>query len=266
MTETEPKTATGLPAASSFSERLFHGALRLAQVLALLTVLLGLIVLAGWALHIEALKSVFPGYINMKANTALCLVFSGASLLIGYLIRRRTWTRTCSVSLALVAAFIAAATLLEYLTNRSFGMDQLFIADSLDSPFTPNPGRMAPNTALAFLLFDAALLCLYRGRRGILLAHCFTLLGLFITLLASIGYLFNAQILNSFDSLTRMAIHTTVGFWMLGIAILCSRPKKGFLAAILANTSSGLIVRNLIAPSIVAPLVFGSAMFVAASV
>jgi signal transduction histidine kinase/CheY-like chemotaxis protein len=116
---------------------------------------------------------------------------------------------------------------------------------------------MGPNTALVFLLLNFSLLVFYRARRGVLLAQYLTLFSLFITLLASVGYLFHSQVFITFFSLTHMALHTAAGFWMLGIAILCSRPKKGFMAAILADSSGGLIARNLIAPSIAAPLLFG---------
>src|SRR5580658_937463 len=43
-------------------------------------VVLGCLVLCGWAFHIEILKTVLPGLVTMKANTALGIAFSGASL------------------------------------------------------------------------------------------------------------------------------------------------------------------------------------------
>jgi signal transduction histidine kinase/CheY-like chemotaxis protein len=257
MTETDNKTAPELPATSSFSDHLYQASLRSAQVLAVLTILLGVAVLFGWFFDIETLKSILPGYVSMKANTALCFVFSGASLVIGYLIPSRTWTKNCSTGLALAVIVITGATLVEYLTGHSLGLDELFISDSPNAPFTSNPGRMGPNTALAFLLLNASLILLFRGPREVLVAHCLTLLALFIALLATIGYLFKAQVFITFFSLTGMALHTTAGFWMLGLAILCARPKKGFMAAMLADSSGGLIARNLIAPSIIAPLLLG---------
>ena len=89
-------------------------------------------------------------------------------------------------------------------------------------------------------------------------AHTLTLLGLFIALLALIGYLFDAQVFVTMLAQTRVAIHTVLGFWMLGISILCARPKKGLMAAVLSDRpAGGLIARRLIAPAIFTPLFFG---------
>src|ERR1700689_1524319 len=112
MTEPDNRTATEPPVAFSFSVRSFHAALRLAQILGMLTILLGLSVLAGWALHIESLKTVLPGYVSMKANTALCFALSGTALLVGYLSRPRAWKKTCSLILALLVVLIGGAPLI----------------------------------------------------------------------------------------------------------------------------------------------------------
>src|SRR5436305_1838738 len=79
----------------------------------------GILVLIGWALDIQALTSIHPGWASMKANTALGFVFAGLSL---YLLHRPAaggrgvlMGRAC----ALAAALIGAATLAEYV----FGLD-----------------------------------------------------------------------------------------------------------------------------------------------
>jgi len=257
MTELDNRTATDQPVAFRFSVPSFHAALRLAQILGVLTILLGLAVLAGWALHIESLKSVLPGYVSMAPNSALCFVLSGATLLIGYLSRPRAWKKHCSVFLALLVVLIAGATLSEYVARQSLGLDQWLFADSVISPGTHYPGRMAPNTAFAFLLLGSALILLSRGPRGALAAQVLALAGIFVALLALTGYLFNAQVFVSFFSLTGMALPTIAGFWLLGLAILCARPKKGLMAAIVANSPGGLVARHLIGPAIFTPLLFG---------
>ncbi|MCE0522924.1 MAG: ATP-binding protein [Methylacidiphilales bacterium] len=260
MNETDNRTVIEQPASFNFSVRSFHAALRLAQFAGTITILIGLIVLLGWIFHIEDLKSVFPGYVSMKANTALCFVLSGTSLVIGYLTRPRSWKKTCSSLLALAVILIAATTLIEYISHLSLSLDELLFSDR-GAAYTSSPGRMAPNTAIAFLLCGAALILLARGPRGAMVAHLLTLAGLFIALLALIGYLFDAGVFVSIFSETRMALHTMAAFWLLGLGILCARPKKGLMTAMLANNPGGLIARKLIVPSVVMPLFFGFIVF-----
>ena len=257
MSEPDNPTPPMLPVAFGFSVRSFHTALRAAQVMGMLTTLLGVVVLLGWECGSQRLESIFPGYVSMKANTALCFVLSGLSLLLGYLMRPRAWKKNCSLAMAFLVVVIGGMTLLEYVVNSSLGLDQVFFSDNPSSVLTGNPGRMAPNTALAFVFCGFALILLVRGPRGALAAHTLTLVSLFIALLAMIGYLFNAQELFTLYSLTGMAIHTIAGFGLLGLGILFARPKKGFMAAVLALNSGGLIARRLIAPAIFAPILLG---------
>jgi len=261
MIEPEILSPSPVKQPHTFSHYSFHAAIHLARILGILTILLGLVVLAGWALQIEVLKSVIPGFVSMKTNTAVCFVLTGATLLIGYLSRPRAWKRTWSSLLALLVILIAGLTLVEYLTGLSLGLDQLLFQESPLAPDTSSPNRMAPNTACNFLLHATALMLLARGRRGALAAQVLSLVGLFIALLALIGYLFDAQVFTSILSQTRMALHTIAGFGMIGLATLCARPNKGLMAHVLADSPGGLLARRLIGPAIVAPLFLGWVTF-----
>jgi signal transduction histidine kinase/CheY-like chemotaxis protein len=248
MTESEIRSRIDPPDARREKAGSLHWAFRLAQVMGTLTIVLGLVVLLGWKCQNKSLESVFPGFVSMKPNTALCFSLSGLSLLLGYLTRPRGSKRHISQALALVVVVIGAATILEYLSGRSLGLDEMIFPDDPNAPYTSNPGRMAPNTALGFLLCGLALLFLRRGSRGAVAAHICALTSLFIALLALVGYLFHAQAFVTIFSMTGMAIHTVAGFGLLGSAILCARPKKGMMTALLAQNSGGLIARRLIAP------------------
>jgi signal transduction histidine kinase/CheY-like chemotaxis protein len=258
MTEPAHREAAGTASTVlGFSMRSVRLALRIAQTMATLTILLGLVVLLGWMLQIEALKTVLPGFVSMKVNTALCFVLSGAALLLGYLTRPASWKKSGSFVLGLIVALIGAITLLEYVSGLSLGLDECFSRDTPPSMFTTHPGRMSPYTAVAFVLFGFALLKMSRGRRGAVIGQALALAGLFIALLALIGYIFNAQLLIAGDTATGVALHTVAGFWLLGIGILCARPRKGLMASVLAKTPGGLIARRLIGPAIFTPLFFG---------
>jgi signal transduction histidine kinase/CheY-like chemotaxis protein len=257
MTETEKRTDPEQAVAFSCSRGLSRGALRLAQAMGILTVLLGLSVLTGWALHVEILKTVLPHYVSMKVNTALCFVLSGTALLVGYISRPRAWKITFTLVLSFIVIFIGCATLLEYLTGQSLGLDQLLFRDAPGAIHTSQPGRMSPNSAGAFIFCGCALVLLARGPRATFTAHALAIAAIFIGLLALVGYLFNAQLFVTGYSYTGVALHTILGFWFLGLGILFARPKKGLAAALLANTPGGLIARHLIGPAVFTPLLFG---------
>jgi len=241
----------------SFHPRTYHVALRVAQLFAFLAILLGLVVIVGWAIDSEILKSVLPGYVTMKVNTAVCFVLCGLALLLGYLSRPRKWKKICATTLAAIVFVIASLTIIEYLTGISFGLDQLIFSESPTAPDTSSPNRMAPNTALNFVLHATALILLSRGLKGALTAQILSSFGLFIALLALIGYMFNAQAFTTVFSQTRMALHTIGGFGLIGLATLMARPNKGLISTVLGDSPGGLVARRLIGPAILIPIFFG---------
>lgn len=46
----------------------------------LFTIAVGIVVLAGWFFNTPSFKSVLPGIVSMKFNTAVCFIFSGIAL------------------------------------------------------------------------------------------------------------------------------------------------------------------------------------------
>jgi hypothetical protein len=95
---------------------------RVAKVAAAFVVSIGCLVLIGWILDIDILKSLLPGLVTMKANTALGFVLSGTSLflLIEPSSKQRLAGRLCS----LFVIAICLATLVEYVLGWNLGIDQ----------------------------------------------------------------------------------------------------------------------------------------------
>jgi PAS domain S-box-containing protein len=61
--------------------------IRTSQILALLVIGLGGLVLLGWVLDIQLLKSIFPEWVTMKVNTALGFLLAGSSLFAVFILR-----------------------------------------------------------------------------------------------------------------------------------------------------------------------------------
>lgn len=161
----------------------------LPSAVAALTIGLGIAVMAGWLLEIEAVKSLLPGFANMRFNTALGLTLLGVSL----------WLRSGgvtipgapagAVALALVVMTLAALTLAQYAGGWDFGIDQLLVRDATPSVF---PGRMAPHTALVFMLLGTALLAPRWELKGQGVREWLTLIAMFVALLALMGQSYRA--------------------------------------------------------------------------
>src|SRR5580698_3266549 len=69
------------------------------------------VVLYGWALRVEILKSVLPGLVTMKVNTALGLGFSGVSMWLQLPGKSTRRTSYIAHFFAVVVVVIGAATL-----------------------------------------------------------------------------------------------------------------------------------------------------------
>jgi PAS domain S-box-containing protein len=174
---------------------------------------LGGLVVAGWLTVALALIQVLPGFPPMQYNTALGFMVCGAALLAAALELRRP-----TALLGGLAAAMGLATLAEYLFRANLGIDDLLVETYVLTGVS-NPGRMAPNSAVALALVGAALLCLSypsvsRAR------HLFpALLGSVVIALgtaALVGYAAEIPGAYGWGHFNRMAIHTAFGFIMLG--------------------------------------------------
>jgi PAS domain S-box-containing protein len=181
---------------------------------------LGLVVLIGWYTHNTALLQVLPGFVAMQYNTALAFLLSGAGLLSAIFSKSRA-----GAVLGAVVAAIGLLTLAQYIFGIDIGIDQLLMqAYNVGQTAVFAPGRMALNSAVCFTLTGAALIGMAVGgvrlrQRALVLG----VLGSLIIALAAVpffGYLTGVASAYGWGSLTRMAVHTAVGFMVMGSGIV----------------------------------------------
>ncbi len=213
--------------------------------------------LVGWWLDLASLKSVFPGFVTMKANTALAFVLAGASLCWLQPEAAGGRARWISRACAAAAGVIGLLTLGEYGLGWDLRIDELLFLDPGD-PGTSSPGRMAPTSAASFLLLGLALLFLDADtRRGGRPAQALTLVPMAISWLALVGYLYGVESFYGIASYTRMALHTALAFLGLGAGVLLARPDKGWMATITSPSVGGAMARRLLPASAVLPFMLG---------
>ncbi|MBF0127688.1 MAG: PAS domain S-box protein, partial [Magnetococcales bacterium] len=178
--------------------------------------LLGMTVIVGWHLRMPALISLSPDFVAMQYNTALAFLASGLAL--PALVRERNGLAALA---ALTVLLLGSLTLIQYLLHLDLGLDRLFLDSSFYTLHTSHPGRMAPNTALCFILAGLALLL-----RSLPIPHRdlpVWILGLLVLILgatALAGYLLDMGSAYGWFQLTRMAPQTGFAFFLLGAALL----------------------------------------------
>ncbi|MDB5801238.1 MAG: hypothetical protein JWL63_2177 [Rhodocyclales bacterium] len=222
-------------------------------------VALGLWVITGWFLRSAMMVQIVPGLVAMVFNTAVCFLLCGVALL---LLRSKN-PRTQRVPSILGACVVLLASLI-FLENVAEGLHLNELM--LDWPGlhswlidgNSHAGRMAPNTALGFMLAGLVLIVETSFRRSgtarLAIVASFVVLTLGITGL--IGYTLNLGALYSWFKGSQMAIHTASGMVVLGIGLLAkslklsSRDKTlsadarisliGALIVLTASVSTGL--------------------------
>ena len=243
---------------SKHNTRLFKLLRMYCDAAAIATAGVGCLVLFGWAFHIEHLKSVLPGLVTMKANTALGLAFSGTSLWLLLPGDSHTRRRQIAHFLALVVTVIGAATLSEYLFGLNLRIDQLLFNEPTGTVATYSPGRMAPTTTTAFLAIGLALLLLdWNTRRGHRPAQALSLWAGVVATMAIVGYIYNATGLYRILLYTQVALNTSIALLLLSGAIFFARPRTGIAADLTGEGSGSVMARRFLPAVFCIPILLG---------
>ena len=158
----------------------------------------------------------------------------------------RTHRKTLAAFVAAsIVAAIGALTLVQYVSGWSLGIDQALFSEDVAAVATSHPGRMAPNTALCFLLIGISLLLVdVETKRGFRPAEAMWLAVGCIGFMALTGYLYRVPALHGpVGNLTHMALHTALAFVAVPAAGLCSRPDRGWMAMVTSEGVGGVLVR-----------------------
>ncbi len=234
----------------------------IAQLCGAIAIAVGIAVLVGWVFDVQALKSILPQFVAMKANTALGFVFAGLALNLSINAQAPRGGRIPQVAqavaniLAMTMAVIGLVTLLEYVLGQDFGIDQWLIREPVGAVATSHPGRMAPPTALNFFLLGIGMLGidLDKGRR---LANWLFGAVVLVSLLALYGYVYGATPFYAISRTTGMALHTAIVFLLLAVGGVCAHPKNDLAAMLISQTSSGILLRRLLPVTFLLPLFLG---------
>jgi PAS domain S-box-containing protein len=223
-----------------------------AQLASAIVCVIGCLGLLGWVLSMQFLRSVAPGLAVMKPNVALGLTLCGAAL---SLLSRKSnpkWARQLATSMSILVISLGALSLAEYVFNWDFGIDQRLLHDVPGTAGTSHPGRLAPATALCFVLMGSALFAASlsiptRLRLPLVAGLSATLM--LIGALALAGFVLETLLGPSWNymGMTISDVLSAMGFMFLGSGLLTLVRSQGALTWLLDRlTTAGFAIGILL--------------------
>ena len=175
------------------------------------TLFASLTVIYGWYSQNQLLVQINPSFAPMQYNTALGFLLCAIALFFLFINKKRGCQTFGGFTLLL-----GGATLIQYIWNLDFGIDEFFV-ESIFIEKTSHPGRMAPNTALCFVLCGLAFLT-RKYKRSLMVG--FGVAALVIAIVSLMSYLFDHESIYGWSNFIRMALHTAICFVIVSSGII----------------------------------------------
>lgn len=230
---------------------------KLIYITGFLSVLIAILVLIGWGMDAVYLKSILPGYASMKVNTALCFMLSGLVLFL--FISPYTPVKGVILNIFLLFIFvISISTIIEYVWNIDFRIDQLFIKDVGKAHAINYPGRMSPITAICFFLIAFSFVGFQiKNRTAVICSQYSMHVVNLLSFLAVLGYIFGVSAFYKLSYFTAMAIHTSFLLFLLSLSASTIYPTIGLTKLFRAKEIGSAMARRIFPKVIILVAVTG---------
>ncbi len=186
--------------------------------------IIGITVIIGWYTHNVYLIQINQSFTPMQYNTALCFLAVG----LYFVLYEFSLFSLFRIILCGIVLLISTITLFQYIADINLGIDNLFM-DHYVLTNTSHRGRMAPSTAICFMLSGAAIIAFGRYQKSIIQAAYGTIF--FFVFLSLIEFIMSDQGVIEQASLTRMAVHTMFCFFVISCALYMYSKRLGILDA-----------------------------------
>ncbi|HYM55941.1 MAG TPA: diguanylate cyclase, partial [Solirubrobacteraceae bacterium] len=225
---------------------------RMGRLCAAAAAAIGLLTLIGWLAGLDALERLGLAGETMKANTALGLLAAAACLTA--LTTDGPRARRVATVCGLLVILDGAAHLTEYLLGVDLGIDQALFHDARR---LAHPGRMAPNTAAALVLFGCGAMLVRRHVGRMWPSNPLAVAVAVIGLVALIGDLVGASSLSEVGTSTRMSVPAALALALLGGGLLLAGPSRGAMGLLSSAGPGGALARRLLPAAVVVPPALG---------
>lgn len=212
-----PLLAWGVVAAWLLVRDLEPGPQRMLRLCSALLAGLALLVMAGWWLQVPYIVQGGTRYVPMQFNTAFCAFLMAMALRL-----LATGRRNLALLPLLPVVLLALVSLAEEYAGWAVGAGEWLLRHGIVAEGVV-PGRMAPNTATAFLLgILGVVLAPPGGQRSPVRWSATWACGFVVTVIALIvitGYVFGIPVLRGWGSHTPMALMTGLSMALIGIGL-----------------------------------------------
>ncbi|MBC3918410.1 hypothetical protein H8L32_13035 [Undibacterium sp. CY18W] len=183
-------------------------------------ILLGAETMTGWVTRHPLWILLFPSSTVMVFSTAFCFFCVGIALALPMF--HATHSVRVRKLVGIIVILIGSMMLLENLFSISTGLDMPGLHRWFDDA-NPYPGRMAPNTALAFMVGGVGLL--YTDGFFYVKPRMLASIMLTISLLGMVGYALLLDLAYTWYGFPRMAFSTGLGMSLFACALLLERAE-----------------------------------------
>ncbi len=233
---------------------------QLPRIAGAIGVVVGATVLAGWSFGIPVLRAM-SGAPDVPPITAVAFILVGLSLLLAHPATAPRWAGELSRVLAVLVIAVALITGAEYLLDTNLGIDLIVFPRGASTPTAANGvslGRMAINSAAAFLCLGIGLLLLRRDRRTNGISSQIAAFGaVVIAFIALVGHAFGVRDFYSMQEFLGMALKSAAIFVVVGVGLLFSQLHRGLPGLVSDQGAAGVVARRLLPGTIILPFLFG---------
>lgn len=177
----------------------------------------GSAMMSGWLLRFPVWEFISPTGTVMVFQTALCFALAGIGLSAPQALPGHA--RQIRIAMGCAMMTISGLMLAQAALSSDFGID-LATLHRWYPDQNPHPGRMAPNTAIAFLMGGAAFVIGATGKKTGILSHALPAAILTLGLLGLAGYTFLFDLAYDWYDVPRMAASTAAGMIALGVGLI----------------------------------------------
>jgi PAS domain S-box-containing protein len=232
------------------------------RIASLFIAILGMAVVAGWMFNIPLLKSLIPGYVSMKFNTALSFILLAITLFL-HTSKSNFIYRKLIILFPLIVFLVGMISFLEELFHFDLELSLMHIGDSMLYPINQSyPGRISPITAFCLILMSWVHLTIKSKITTFQMINQFLLhictLTAFIVIL---GYLLNTPQFYRFTFLTSMALYSAIITFLLSITASLVNPSLGVTGLFTGNAVGNLLAKKLFLQMVISIVILGYMRF-----